>query len=155
MRDSAAKLAVLLLMTADSGNGDADGSTLHLPPDPSAVRTARRFAREIVEARLGEGAVDIEVLSLLVSELASNAILHAGTDFEVWVRIGSDAVRVDVIDGSDTLPMMKIHSGTAPSGRGLRIVDASASRWGAERLKAGKSVWFEVLVVTVGTRAEG
>jgi anti-sigma regulatory factor (Ser/Thr protein kinase) len=85
------------------------------------------------------------VAVLLVSELVTNAVRHAGSTLTVAVAIGRAAVRVEVRDRSPRLPALRESTGGDDEwGRGLVLVDALASRWGAERLPSGKRVWFEL-----------
>ena len=110
-------------------------------PTPEGARAARHF----VEAALGD--VDPEVchtVVLLTSELATNAVLHARTDFEVTVARREDALRIAVTDGNTRLPQPGMAPADATTGRGLALVDAMASAWGADRHGRGKTVWFEV-----------
>ncbi|MGH8928741.1 MAG: ATP-binding protein, partial [Acidimicrobiia bacterium] len=80
----------------------------------------------------------------LVSELVTNAVLHARTPFLVKVTVAPDLIRVSVTDGDRTQPLMKQHGLSDPTGRGLRIVDAMADRWGVDPDVDGKTVWFEL-----------
>lgn len=113
------------------------------PPVTASVRAARRF----VEAQLAaHGRPDLaDDAGLVLSELAANAVLHARTPFEVVVS-GADRqrVRVDVLDGSSSLPVLAAALQTSMTGRGMVLVAALASRWGCEHLDEGKTVWFEV-----------
>ena len=113
---------------------------LRLPPEPSSAGAARRF----VAAALGSGDEVAELAVLLVSELASNAVLHARTDFDLVVDVGDSRIRVEVIDGSPTLPLLKSYVANSITGRGLHMVAASADRWGFELYHEGKIVWFEL-----------
>jgi hypothetical protein len=69
----------------------------------------------------------------VASELATNALLHAATSFVVTLEVLTGAVRVTVSDGSELLPRVRHHSTYAPTGRGLTVVGALASRFGANR----------------------
>jgi len=83
---------------------------------------------------------------LLTSELVTNAIRHGEGDVTVRLWPGPDVVRLEVSDTSSQLPAPR-HAGTeAEAGRGLALVDALSSRWGAtpRRSPAGKTVWFEL-----------
>jgi hypothetical protein len=85
-------------------------------------------------------------LRLLVSEVVANAVVHGGADIclELYV-LRAYAVRIEVFDSSLQLPELQF--GTPPgseSGRGLQLVDALASRWGARHRGDGKVVWFEL-----------
>ena len=105
---------------------------------PADLRHARRFVVEHVPHRV---AADAE---LLVSELASNAVLHARTTFEVEVAPCPIGVRVEVADSDPTVPRRGRHDALAVSGRGLQIVDHVATDWGVERVPHGKRIWFEL-----------
>ncbi len=85
-----------------------------------------------------------ELAVLLVSELASNAIIHADTQFEVILHADDAQLRVELVDGDPLLPTMRPYSPDSVSGRGLHIVAATADRWGFEPRGQGKLVWFEL-----------
>lgn len=84
------------------------------------------------------------IAELLVSELVTNAILHAHTVIEVTVRQAGDIVRVGVADSSPRTLRKRQHSVDSGTGRGLWLVDRLATRWGVEPTPAGKVVWFEL-----------
>ena len=113
--------------------------TLTLLPITASIPRARRF----VDQALPETCWADEV-TLLVSELASNAVRHAGTPFTVGLGCDGSVVRVEVSDGSSALPEPSVPPLEAVTGRGLMIVDALATRWGVEPTPTGKTVWFEV-----------
>lgn len=120
-------------------------------PQTSSVRQARRFVEQAVAASNVPALADDA--GLLVSELAANAVLHARTDFDVAVYSIPGGVRVSVRDRSAVLPVLVAPSATAMSGRGLALVQALASQWGAgPSSSAPKSVWFEL--TTVGSGAD-
>jgi len=81
---------------------------------------------------------------LLADELATNAILHGRTDFEVRVRKIGEVVRVEVLDGNTRAPVAALVPEDATTGRGLLMVQSLASRWGIESVDDGKAVWFEL-----------
>jgi anti-sigma regulatory factor (Ser/Thr protein kinase) len=87
-----------------------------------------------------------EVASLLLSELASNAVLHAASDFTVCAQIAGHRIRVEVDDLSPELPEVVSPAERTEGGRGLVVVDRLATAWGADRTEAGKRVWFELIV---------
>jgi len=115
-------------------------------PDSSSVRAVRSFVASATD--LPE-ALEATV-SLLASELASNSVLHARTPFQVSINTGFGRVRVSVTDSSPRLPVMKLHSLEAATGRGLRLVQSLADRWGVESEEPGKTVWFEFDLVDPG-----
>ena len=108
-----------------------------LPATPDSVKTARRFVAERVRRCPGEVASDC---LLLTSELATNCVMHARTDYVVRVDVGEGRVRVEVVDNEPDLPQLR------DEGHGLRMVDDLATTWGTEpRVDGpGKVVWFEV-----------
>lgn len=114
--------------------------------DAAHIATARRF----VEQHLVEHGRDDAVpdLSLLVSELVSNAISHARTSFAVTLVITRHSIRLEVSDGSPQAPVIADVTHEDDGGRGLRIVAALAHDWGVTSDPAGgKSVWASVLTV--------
>lgn len=86
----------------------------------------------------------IDVVSLLVTEVVTNALLHARTDVHLDVKVSPDVIRVEVADGSSFLPVSEVPGPDQTGGRGLFLVDQLASSWGSELLDDGKVVWFEV-----------
>lgn len=117
-----------------------------LPAEPASVGAARRFVRKALVDWGLEDAVD--TATLLTSELATNAVLHARTAFAVVVSRGEAVVRVDVLDGSAVPPRSRQPSELAATGRGVGIMEALAERWGAtpeaELQGYAKGVFFTV-----------
>lgn len=113
---------------------------LRLPPDPTSAGAARRFIANALDT--GDEVAELAVL--LVSELASNAILHAATPFEIILHAGDEQLRVELVDGNPALPTMRPYAPESVNGRGLHIVAATADRWGFEPRGGGKLVWFEL-----------
>jgi hypothetical protein len=119
------------------------GAARSFPPDPAAVPAARRYVDDVL-ADWHLGGLS-PVATLLVSELATNAVVHARTGFELRMRpTGTDGVRVELRDGSPTLPAKWTPNEWASHGRGLLIVEAMAERSGAVACDPGKVVWFEL-----------
>lgn len=107
--------------------------------DLANVSEARRFARR---ALIDFGAEELEFETCqLVSELATNAAIHAGTPFEIELDYDGKDLRIRVTDGSPRAPVAKSHSEIATTGRGLRLVSSIAEDWGAELRPDGKTVW--------------
>ncbi|HEX2038504.1 MAG TPA: MEDS domain-containing protein [Acidimicrobiales bacterium] len=106
---------------------------------PSA---ARRFVATVLE-RWGRAEL-VENAEYVVTELASNAVLHAGSVFVVAVSRSGDGVRIAVSDTSAAAPVLNEHSLARLSGRGLLVVAALARRWGVQPSADGKSVWAEL-----------
>ena len=81
----------------------------------------------------------------MVSELATNAIVHAGGGFAVRVERDGSIIRVTVTDAGVGTPVVQHPDEHEPHGRGLRIVDELSDEWGSEDTAAhGKSVWFRI-----------
>lgn len=121
-------------------------------------RSAARARRFVEEQLVAAGLDDLGgVATLLVSELVTNAVVHAvpraasarAADIAVTVRFGPDRLRVEVCDGDPKLPRRRRRRLLAPGGRGLLLVEELAMRWGAEHTSSGKSVWFELTVPAV------
>jgi PAS domain S-box-containing protein len=127
---------------------------LEIGAAPDAVPTARRFA---VEALAGTDHAVLAAAELVVSELVTNALLHAGPPVVVGVGVAAtdDGVRVEVHDTSRALPVRPLADDAGMTGRGLAIVDALASRWGVEPLPDGKVVWAELNAQSVAAAQPG
>jgi anti-sigma regulatory factor (Ser/Thr protein kinase) len=113
--------------------------------EPSSVAQARRI---VAQAYAACPRIDHSLLALLVSEAATNAVLHAdGPDFYVLCHSPSaedGSVQVEVHDGSGSLPRPRQASDLDEHGRGLALLDLLAARWRTERTMSGKSVIFTV-----------
>jgi two-component sensor histidine kinase len=113
---------------------------------PESIPAARRY---VDEALTQVPASSCRTASLLVSELATNAVRHAGGyDFVVEVQTFPDEGRlwVGVTDTDLGLPVLRAPSVTAESGRGVQLISILADRWGARRRRhtTEKTVWFEL-----------
>lgn len=114
--------------------------SLVLPAEPASVAVVRRAVR----GRLSDWELPelLEPLALSVSELATNAVLHARGLLRVTLRREGAAVRLEVGDESPRLPQQRRHSSLSGTGRGLGLVASLATDWGAEQLAGGgKVVW--------------
>lgn len=128
-------------MSAPSPQQD-DGVLLSVPSVPASVARIRRFAVSAV-ADHGLDAFE-DVVRLLVSEVATNALVHGTGDVVVRVLPVGAGVRVEVLDGSPQMPRPRAAGPDAEGGRGLGLVAMLAASWGAYREGAGKVVWFEL-----------
>jgi two-component sensor histidine kinase len=82
-------------------------------------------------------------LSVLVSEVVTNAVVHAATTRELLVGAHAGRVRVELVDHAAGEPRIRPDTG-ADGGFGLRIVTALARRWGVRHDNGAKTVWFEL-----------
>lgn len=95
--------------------------------DASQVAVARRFVR----ATLTGWAADQYdwTAEALVSELATNAVIHARTDFRVVLTLDDTCLRLEVADDSPLPPVRRRFESTATTGRGMRLVEDLSSSW--------------------------
>jgi two-component sensor histidine kinase len=112
--------------------------TVTLAPAPESVRRARRT--------LSKGGLDPDLdhtVSLLASELVTNAIRHAGEagDVQLAATLAHGFARVEVLDRGPGFDPGVRHE---HKGFGLRLLEKLATRWGVERGDSGTLVWFEV-----------
>ncbi|MFI1201853.1 SpoIIE family protein phosphatase [Streptomyces sp. BHT-5-2] len=169
-------------MTTSAGRDDVAGAAARslratLPGDPRAAAAARQFvraafadwaARRLPGAdRLTEALADEAVL--LVSELVTNAVVHAGTTVDVLCRLDPaeerlphpddppDAVPEEpprpglVVEVSDRHPTQPVRAredtgAYEAGGHGLRLISAVAESWGVTYRRAMKTVWFRLPV---------
>jgi serine phosphatase RsbU (regulator of sigma subunit)/anti-sigma regulatory factor (Ser/Thr protein kinase) len=106
------------------------------------VSRVRAFVAGELE-KLGAPAL-IDDAVLVASELAANAMLHAGGITVVGVTRTGDAIRLEVHDRTRVPPVMARQSTDAMTGRGLRLVASIAKEWGVEPTDEGKVVWAEL-----------
>ena len=113
----------------------------------AATVEAARIARHLVDAACRSWRLDhlCAPATLIISELVSNAVRHAGTDLRVTAAYQGDHLRLSVHDGSwrppvppadprDRVPLPE-------GGRGLFLIDVYASGWGSTPTSDGKTVW--------------
>ena len=127
------------------GGNEMDHMTLwshsvSLPAEPTSVARARDFVcAHLVTHSLRYLVNDVR---LVTSELATNAIEHAKTPFDVSLERSGHSVRLTVRDGSPSPPELVIASSTALAGRGMLIVQQLSREWGVDTTSTGaKSVW--------------
>jgi hypothetical protein len=132
----------------DAGLGEAGLAAEQVWTFPAALESTRA-ARHVVTAALEQSGSPhlADDGALVVTELATNAVVHAHSGFRVTLTLQQDAIRISVhddqplpaVDGTDAvavLPAKPLH--------GLGAVAALAARWGAEPAGAGKHVWAEL-----------
>lgn len=117
--------------------------TARLEPIASSAGEARRIVRQAL-SEIGESGA-LHAAELAVSELATNAILHAATALEVTVEVTATWVTVSVRDWHPRLPTQRHWGATATTGRGLALVASVTDEFGVDlRQPTGKSVWFRL-----------
>ena len=109
---------------------------------PTSSRAARTFVANCARSWGCEHLVDDA--ALLVSELVTNAVLHARAPVDIRVRKGRDDLRIEVYDEGAGVPLPIFTDIDASAGRGLGLVQAIAACWGVDDAASGKTVWFEL-----------
>ena len=112
-----------------------------LPATAASPGMARQFAREVLG---DDGSEVLDTVQLLVSELVTNAVLHAASAPTVAIHLFDDHVHVEVLDDRNQDARLTEAGDDAESGRGVALVDALAERWGTIVVDHGKIVWFDV-----------
>ena len=118
-------------------------SAVELMGRPASVREARGFIADVLAGDGVEVSV-IEVAVLLVSELVTNAVVHARGPSCLTVHTDAHWVRIEVEDPGHRRPVLRAATLDAVDGRGLLVVDKLATDWGTEQRATHKVVWFEI-----------
>lgn len=170
--DAVDDVAVVALRASPSAG--APGEERSLEVELPASLQAARIARARVLAALtewGHGGSDdagrasgsggfeaVDAAVLLTDELVTNAVVHAQSPLRLQLELRADRLRVAVTDESPRLPSPRrqdpVDEGldaVAEGGRGLRLVELIASRWGVDPLPVGKRIWFEVELPGAGS----
>src|SRR5690242_7075838 len=119
-------------------------------PEGGSVAAARRCAQRYFTRVTRRSLSDV---SLVVSELATNAVVHARTEFTVGFHLGGGRARVEVRDHAPGLPDNHSLALSTSNGRGLLIVATLAEQWGVEWGPATKTVWAELSVLLEPARS--
>ncbi|MBT2491629.1 SpoIIE family protein phosphatase [Streptomyces sp. ISL-96] len=132
---------IALLMARLNGMPPEDMTTWQLAPTAADVRRAR----QLVDAQLARWGLPelADTTLLLVSEVVTNAVRHAGGRPVGLRLVRADTLLCEVSDEEHTLPVLREAGPDEECGRGLRLVSRLADRWGASHMGRGKVVWFE------------
>jgi len=119
-------------------------ASIDLPPVATSVRAARHLVQELLRA--WEVPHDREDGALLVTELVANVLDHVGgkANFTLELSVSGTWLRIAVVDGSAIRPVVQELAHDRPRGRGLRMIESIAERWGADDHDGGKRVWFDL-----------
>jgi anti-sigma regulatory factor (Ser/Thr protein kinase) len=125
-------------------------------PTPDSVPQARHWLRDRLEAW------DLTLLepdaSLLLTELVTNAVIHAQSQVHVTATVADGLLEIAVSDHELKAQMPYSHEtvilhsavsdgdGLSEDGRGMWLVDAISDAWGVATLGPGKQVWFRLSV---------
>ncbi|MFC5724347.1 ATP-binding protein [Streptomyces gamaensis] len=116
--------------------------TLRIPAQPWMIAVVRGALRLALQQH---GRADLaDTACLLVTELVTNGVVHAGSPVTVDLSCRARTLRVDVHDASPEVPARISAGCDDESGRGLTLVDCCATAWGVHPgpQGAGKAVWF-------------
>lgn len=129
-------------------------ASLALGPDHASVAVARRF---IAERCLEWGCPElVEDAKLVLTELVTNALVHAGTRCAVRAQYAGGLLRVEVVDHGGGRPDPKDPGHFDDHGRGLLLVSALCAAWGVDGRPDGrKIVWAELSAPPVLSRTGG
>ena len=125
-----------------TGRRADDATSRLLLAHPSSVATARKVVRDVLTVAEREDL--LETAQLLVSEIVTNALVHAGTPIDFPASVGDAGLRVEVTDGSTQAPSPRSYAAMAGTGRGLRLLQQLVDHWGTLARPNGKTVWFEL-----------
>jgi len=114
-------------------------SARRFPCRAESVAAARHFIRDVLQSHPREL---VEAAELMTSELATNCVRHAQSDFELAIHDSRDGIRVEVSDNGQGQPTLRSPTPQEHSGRGLRIVEELSTSWGTIPSPNGKLVWF-------------
>jgi len=121
----------------------AASATETFPREPVSARHARRFLRAFLAENRREELV--EAAELALSEVVTNALLHAHTAFDVALSLHTDGgVLVEVNDGNPQIPVQRDYADQATTGRGMELVEALSADCGVHAHGDGKTVWFVI-----------
>lgn len=113
-------------------------------PEPGAVARCRWFADE----HCGQWRVDSrtrQVTGLILTELATNAIIHAQTRFTVALRLTPAYLHIAVRDHNpQPARPWEAPNPLGRGGRGLMLVRALSAAWGTDAAPGGKVTWAAV-----------
>ncbi|WP_214107223.1 ATP-binding protein [Acrocarpospora catenulata] len=127
-------------------------ATVALDPGPTrtaecllpAVGSSVRGARALVHRELARWGADalVDDCAVIVSELVTNVVRHAGTAFALRLCSNGRWVYGEIFDTGDGVPRQRDPGPDATDGRGLMIVSTLSDDWGVASSLRGKIVWF-------------
>lgn len=138
---------------SESGGTAPHQAGIDLIAAPESVRAARAFVASMLDLWRCD---DMDrVVELLTSEIVSNAVRHATGPIRVEASLADDgSLRVGATDDHPGMPVLRDAGPDAEGGRGIRLVERLAERWGVETVDGHKVVWFEAAVASRPIGAE-
>ena len=119
-------------------------ATFRLLPSKTSPRAGRVVVTEVL-SEWGVPASVVDDAVLMVSELVTNAVLHARSEEPLELELDYDkTLRISLSDGCADHPRAKVARAGDEGGRGIAILGTLATRWGVDDLDSGKRVWAEL-----------
>jgi PAS domain S-box-containing protein len=126
---------------------------LDLAPDPRSASVARDAIRELISECGQDQWLDAAMLA--VSELVTNAVLHARTAIKLRASCG-EVLRVEIADDNPAWPSQREYGAQATTGRGMGLVAALTQDHGVTTLQSGgKFVWFVISDAVAAEEPDG
>jgi anti-sigma regulatory factor (Ser/Thr protein kinase) len=117
-------------------------TSAQLPPGSDAPRVARTLVRQTWP---DEHPDVVDVALLCVSELVTNAVVHATGPYTLHLRsTPGGRLRIEVDDSDGRSPVVREVMADQAGGRGMLLVDRLAADWGTSHRPGGKTVWAEL-----------
>jgi len=118
-------------------------ATLRLQPQLDAPRQARNHLENTCRHLAPTVRSDA---SLILSEIVTNAVIHARTMITIAIECDNNSVAVAVTDNSTQAPQLRHHDDLFEGGYGLHLIDQLAAAWGYDASSdgEGKVVWFRI-----------
>jgi CheY-like chemotaxis protein/anti-sigma regulatory factor (Ser/Thr protein kinase) len=135
-------LDYLVDLLDDVGRTASRQESARFEPNASSVPLAREFVRGLLRDWGADHLFD--EASLVVTELAANAVLHARSPYEVRLTHVDGVLRIEVADEDPGTPEPQPFSAVAESGRGIVLVSAVSASWGIDARPDGKVTWAEL-----------
>ncbi|WP_433479474.1 ATP-binding protein [Spirillospora sp. CA-142024] len=124
----------------------AAAAAWELDADPRAASRARALTTRTLRRWHVTDTADVDDIVLIVDELVTNAVVHGTGPVHLTLRLDRARLTGEVGDGADAAP--GVPAGPPPvldwseAGRGLLLVAALATEFGARPAPSGKTVWF-------------
>ncbi len=135
------------LATVTASGSHRDTFVYEVTAEFPAERDSPGCVRRLVVAALQEWGCEealVDDAALVVTELASNVVLHAGTPLSISVRVLDSMLHLAVRDGISPAASRADGWVTPRPLHGLDLIDAISTRWGIECVPGGKTMWAEL-----------
>jgi hypothetical protein len=128
-------------------------ATFRLHRDLTRLSDLRGVLGRLVSSWRLEDRLDDGTLTLLTTELATNALVHTETAATATITYLGPRVRVEVHDGSRRLPERREAGEYDLGGRGIALIEELATDWGSRVTSSGKRTWFDLAVAAAADGA--